>query len=122
MLCMGSSLRVTPASELPEQTLENGGKYVIINLQKTPADDEAALVIHGHIDKVITMLMEKLRVPIPEFRRSYRLQLSYDRQDRAILASGVDPNGTCYTIFRSLVFKGLPDSANFMFPKSSDQV
>ena len=33
MLCVGSSLRVTPAADMAGETLENGGKMVIINLQ-----------------------------------------------------------------------------------------
>jgi len=60
MVCMGSSIRVSPASDLPMQTLLNGGQYVIINLQKTPVDELAALVIHERVDKVMALLMEKL--------------------------------------------------------------
>ena len=37
-LCMGSSLRVTPAADIPLHTFEKGGKLVIVNLQKTPID------------------------------------------------------------------------------------
>jgi hypothetical protein len=42
-------MRVAPASNMPLMV----GKCVIINLQKTPIDDYAALVIHEKIDKVV---------------------------------------------------------------------
>lgn len=42
-LTMGSSLRVTPAADVPKTVFENGGKLVIVNLQKTPLDAYAAL-------------------------------------------------------------------------------
>lgn len=46
---------------------KNGGKLVIVNLQKTPLDNIANLIIHARIQTVMKMLMEKLEVPIPEF-------------------------------------------------------
>lgn len=46
-LSMGSSLRVTPAADVPKTVFENGGKLVIVNLQKTPLDPYAALNIHA---------------------------------------------------------------------------
>ena len=73
LLAMGSSMRVSPACLLPVYTKMNGGKYVMINLQATSADRDADLVIHEKVDKVIEMVMAKLEIPIPEFRRSYRL-------------------------------------------------
>ena len=53
VLCMGSSMRVTPACDMPFTCKPKGGKVVIINLQKTPCDNKAALVIHEKIEKVI---------------------------------------------------------------------
>jgi NAD-dependent SIR2 family protein deacetylase len=67
MLCMGSSLRVTPAADIPCETVEHGGQLVIINLQKTPLDKMAKLVIHAKIDDVVEILMEKLKLGIPKF-------------------------------------------------------
>ena len=49
MLSMGSSLRVNPACEIPLEMVQFGGKLVIVNLQKTPLDSHADLVIHGRI-------------------------------------------------------------------------
>ena len=51
MLAMGSSLRVTPAARLAKRTAEKGGQLVIVNLQKTPLDAYASLVIHAKIDE-----------------------------------------------------------------------
>lgn len=47
MLCVGSSLRVNPAAGMAQLTAERGGNLVIINLQKTPLDAYAKMVIHG---------------------------------------------------------------------------
>lgn len=49
MLCIGSSLRVgTPADILRDQ-VQLGGKLIIVNLQKTPLDKKAHMVIHCRI-------------------------------------------------------------------------
>jgi mono-ADP-ribosyltransferase sirtuin 6 len=39
-LCLGTSLRIEPAGSLPELAK----KYVIVNLQETPKDEQAAMV------------------------------------------------------------------------------
>ena len=39
LLIVGSSLRVNPAAKIPEIVQKNGGKIIIINLQKTPLHD-----------------------------------------------------------------------------------
>ncbi len=67
-LVMGSSLRVTPAADMPRMTAEKGGKLVIVNLQKTPMDPYAALVIHGKCDDVMKITMQKLAIEIPQWR------------------------------------------------------
>jgi len=43
MLVLGTSLTVFPAAGMPEYTLRNGGKIVIINNQPTPLDNRAYL-------------------------------------------------------------------------------
>ena len=65
MLCLGSSMRVAPANQIPINMTWNGGKFVVVNLQKTPIDDFAEIVIHARIQTVMTKLMEKLEMPIP---------------------------------------------------------
>ncbi len=43
------------------------GKMVIINLQKTPKDKQANLVIHAKCDIVMEKLMQKLKLDIPVY-------------------------------------------------------
>ena len=43
MLVLGTSLTVYPAASMPEYTLRNGGKLVIVNNMSTPLDRNAAL-------------------------------------------------------------------------------
>ncbi|KAK6149414.1 hypothetical protein DH2020_016939 [Rehmannia glutinosa] len=69
ILCLGTSLQITPACNLPLKCLKGGGKIVIVNLQKTPKDKKASLVIHGRVDKVITGVMNMLNMCIPPFVR-----------------------------------------------------
>ena len=59
-IVMGSSLRVSPANEMPLSCAQNGGNLVICNLQKTPIDDYATMVIHAKCDDVMRLLFEKL--------------------------------------------------------------
>lgn len=72
-LALGSSLRVAPACTQPKNTARNGGTLVICNLQKTPLTDMAALHIYAKTDTVMEMLMERLQIPIPQFRLMRRV-------------------------------------------------
>lgn len=56
ILVLGSSLRMFPCGEWPLL----GEKFVIVNLQRTPLDSEAELVIRERINKVMTMLAKLL--------------------------------------------------------------
>nr|XP_043607016.1 NAD-dependent protein deacetylase SRT1 [Erigeron canadensis] len=69
VLCLGTSLQITPACNLPLKCLPDGGKFVIVNLQKTPKDKKASLVIHGFVDQVIAGVMELLNMRIRPFVR-----------------------------------------------------
>lgn len=69
VLCLGTSLQITPACNLPLKSLRGGGKIVIVNLQETPKDKKASLVIHGFVDKVIAGVMDRLNMRIPPFVR-----------------------------------------------------
>lgn len=55
-LCLGTSLRITPAADLPLQAKE----FVIVNLQETPHDRKARLVIRARVDDVMTNLLAGL--------------------------------------------------------------
>lgn len=61
-IAMGSSLRVSPACDMPKSTAENGGNLVLINLQKTPIDNFAALCIYGKCDEIMVALMKKMNL------------------------------------------------------------
>ena len=61
---LGSSLRVHPAAGLPfkskrRRRLPPKPKAVIVNLQETPMDDEADLLIHATCDEVLQFLTKK---------------------------------------------------------------
>jgi len=66
-LVLGTSMRVSPANQFPLQAVTNGGKLVIINLQKTPYDKKAHLIIRERTDKVILMLFNELGLNIPNY-------------------------------------------------------
>ena len=77
-LVMGSSLTVSPANQMPKDTIKKGGKLVIINLQKTPLNNIASLVIHAKVDDVIDLLMSKLGLKIPEWKITRRLLVNLE--------------------------------------------
>ena len=83
-LCIGSSLTVTPASELPE-TLPPGGAIVIINLQATGLDDRAAVRVWGEADAVLALVREELAAPAPDGDAA--------SADGAVSAAGVSSAG-----------------------------
>ena len=66
-LSLGSSLRVTPAADMPAMVGERNKKLVIVNLQKTPLDSIAFLCIHAFCDTVMEKLAKKLELTIPKF-------------------------------------------------------
>jgi hypothetical protein len=51
-LCLGTSLQIIPAANLPLRTVRAGGKLAIVNLQGTPKDKKAHCVIHARVDEV----------------------------------------------------------------------
>jgi NAD-dependent deacetylase len=53
MLIVGSSLQVTPAAYLPQETLERGGRLIIVNREPTPYDDQAAVALRGDAGHVL---------------------------------------------------------------------
>ncbi len=53
MLVAGSSLVVYPVASLPFVAYESGAKIIVVNLEPTPIDSRAAVVIHGEVDRVL---------------------------------------------------------------------
>lgn len=66
-ITLGTSLQIKPSGNLPLLTKKKGGKLVIVNLQPTKHDKHADLRIHGYVDDVMTKLMKKLGLEIPEW-------------------------------------------------------
>jgi len=69
-LCLGTSMRVKPACTLPLKGKKKWGddhKLVIVNLQKTPYDDNCALRIFARVDEVMILLMKELDIEIPMY-------------------------------------------------------
>lgn len=77
VLCLGTSLQVTPACNLPLRCVRGGGKVVIVNLQNTPKDKKASLVIHGRVDEVIAGVFQLLNMKIPPYVRIDLVQIVF---------------------------------------------
>ncbi len=60
LLCIGSSLVVYPAAQLPETAKNSGAKLVIINRESTPLDSIADLSIRGEAGEIMTGVLELL--------------------------------------------------------------
>jgi len=83
-LCLGTSLQIRPCRDLPRKTKKNGGKIVIINLQKTSLDSLADLIIHERCDRVMKYILEKLNLNFNE---------KYSHVKKVILISGKSKSG-----------------------------
>src|SRR5690348_16219170 len=59
-LVVGSSLKVTPAATLPRLALKNDVPLIIINLQPTPLDDYAEIVINEKAGVVLPPLVSSV--------------------------------------------------------------
>ena len=59
-IVLGSSLQVSPANWFPMEAKNTGAQLVIVNLQETPFDDIADVVIHGNIGEVLEQVESKL--------------------------------------------------------------
>ncbi len=101
-VCFGTSLRVSPANQMPESTTKKPeGKLVIINLQPTPLDDLATVRIWGLCDVVVESLMKKLNIEIPDFVLTRRLGIRQNKGE--IIARGLDVDGSPFTLFKKIV-------------------
>lgn len=100
-LVLGSSLRVSPACDMPAQTVRAGGRLVVCNLQKTPLDKKAALVIHARCDDVMNMVMQSLGLQCPAFilRRHVRISCN----GKILTVRAVDVDGTPASIFTQVI-------------------
>lgn len=77
-VCLGTSLQVQPANALPERTARRGGRMVVVNLQQTPKDKSAALLVRGRVDQVMRVVMRELQLPVPDYRRHDCVMVAVD--------------------------------------------
>lgn len=111
-IAIGSSLRVTPANEIPRIVARNQGKLVICNLQKTPLDSKASLLIHAFCDDVMYGLMQRLDMPIPKWElvRKAKIEVSVKKfksgnKQLSVSVLGLHPiKSIPYSIFKKIVF------------------
>jgi NAD-dependent deacetylase len=61
LLVVGSSLAVFPVGDLPQETLEAGGRLAIVNREPTPFDDDAVLTIHAGAGETLATVCQYLR-------------------------------------------------------------
>jgi len=117
-LVLGSSLRVTPAANMPKETYKNKGKLVIVNLQATPLD-AAALRINGMIDVVIAKLMAKLNLEIPQFvlKRRLGVRLVMENDKKKLIFRGLDSDNSTYTLFTKLKVEIVETGEKFFMKK-----
>ncbi|PNH03818.1 NAD-dependent protein deacetylase SRT1 [Tetrabaena socialis] len=102
-LVLGTSLQIQPANELPTLTRDEGGKMVIVNLQKTPKDRRANLIIRGRVDLVMALLMQELRMQVPPYIRTESLVVRHSCSSSAgASASGGGGGGSSGSAGRAL--------------------
>jgi len=97
-ICLGSSLTVTPAADMPKIVGKKKGTHlVIINLQKTPLDRLATLRIFGKCDEVMEALMKELEKEVPPFVLQRRVIFSHE--GGKLTVDAVDTDGTPLSMF-----------------------
>jgi thiamine pyrophosphate-dependent acetolactate synthase large subunit-like protein len=75
IVCLGTSLQIRPICNLPLITKRNGGNVAIVNLQKTPKNKHADLVIHARCDEVMQQVMAQCGFAIPTYVRWDEVEL-----------------------------------------------
>ena len=102
-LVLGSSLRVTPAADIPKIVGQRGGKLAIGNLQTTPLAQLAKLNIHTMCDDLMKRLMAKLNIPIPEWELHRRIRITIKQQTVSLMGLDLDQD-IAYTLFSTVKF------------------
>ncbi|EFC48343.1 silent information regulator family protein, partial [Naegleria gruberi] len=59
-IVLGTSMKVSPACNLPLKCLEKGGKMCIVNLQKTDYDSKSELRVFSKTDEFLKLVLEYL--------------------------------------------------------------
>lgn len=119
MIAMGCSMRVNPAAAIAQQLAQFGGLLIICNLQKTPMDDFAHMVIHAKCDDIMELLFQKLKMKIPEFILSRWIKCSLESKQgkETISVEGIDNCGGPYDLFKSIKINGSIGDSKTLTPK-----
>lgn len=99
LFVLGSSLRVITCEALDhiEKKRRKGkGHLVICNLQKTPYDDQCTVRIWAKTDDFMIPLMQRLGLPIPEYKLQRICRITNDASDGRLTMDGEDPEGNPY--------------------------
>jgi NAD-dependent deacetylase len=64
LLIVGSSLEVAPASDLPLLAVRSGARLIIVNLDPTPADNLAQVVIHAPAATILPQILRRLETRV----------------------------------------------------------
>jgi hypothetical protein len=110
-ICLGTSLRIKPASELP-LLVKKKGRLVICNLQKTPKDRNANMTIRTTVDKLMVGVMALLDIPIPPAVRLVRLCAGAFYVQRACRVTSVC---TCVGALHACAFRAVPYKAHMLY-------
>ncbi len=88
-LCLGTSLQIEPAASIPFLNHKSKStNRVIVNLQKTPKDKKATLIIRGKVDKVMEIVMRELGIECEKYETKkgtfLSFQIDYKRKELII--------------------------------------
>ncbi|GFH28659.1 NAD-dependent protein deacetylase SRT1, partial [Haematococcus lacustris] len=94
-LVLGSSLQISPANEIPLNTRSKGGELVIVNLQKTPQDGSATMLVRGRVDPFLARVALALALNVLPFVRLDGVVLSHTFLSQAELDMAADTAQYC---------------------------
>ena len=115
VIMLGSSMRVSPACNIPELSYkrkENPGKLVIVNLQKTHYDEwcetSGGMRIGAKIDDLFEMVMDNLGLKVDPFTDDAMMKSITDEMKQI----RVDPNFKIYDIIKQKDDEKVDDDAD----------
>ena len=117
-IVLGTSMRVTPAAELPLMKKKDG-KLVICNLQKTPYDDVADILLHTKTDNLMTLLMERLGFHVPDITFDFKFRMVVEHTAKRVFIDSTSVHLS--SLLKSLSFKVAGKTKNFEKFKSNEQ-
>jgi len=116
LVCIGESMRVTPAAEIPEIVIKKknsslGARLVIINMAHTPVHDECDMSIVASPDSVLEFLCETLGRPLPRYRLERHLLVgnhfntAHLKCEWTLFVRGIDHEGNPQSTVRKVELK-----------------